>query len=168
MERVGSNEAAVQFSEIDHNTALQQITLRAAKESKLGLRVPSKKLLVVRSLMNERPTKIASTPLDAEFVVTACRVQIDFAQRTLTMQIPLADWLLKPQNVRYLSRLQRSPMYKPINDAIVNLIVDLSSPRDDDLVLEHLRLIGEVGERLGLARGEILRMTDSVDRVWRP
>ena len=165
METIGSIVAAVQFSDIDHDTALQQISMRAARESKPGFQVPSKKGLVGRSLMNEKPTKIAATPLDAEFVVTAYRVQIDFAQRTLTMQIPSTDWLLKPENERYLLRLQQSPMYTPVNDAVLNLVVVLGSPPDDKLVLDQLHLMGEVGERLGLARGGILRIADSLNYV---
>ena len=165
MEKIVSIEAAVQFSDINHDTALRQISMRAARESKPGFQVPSKKGLVGRSLMNEKPTKIASTPLNAEFVVTAYRVQIDFAQRTLTMQIPSTDWLLKPENEGYLLRLQQSPMYTPVNDAVLNLVVVLSSPPDDELVLDQLHLMGEVGERLGLARGEILRIADSLNYV---
>ena len=165
MEKIDSIEAAVPFSDIDHNTALRQISMRAARELKPGFQVPSKKLLVGRSLMNEKPTKIASTPLNAEYVVTAYRLQIDFAQRTLTMQIPSTDWLLKPENERYLLRLQQSPMYTPVNDAVLNLVLVLSPPPDDELVLDQLHLMGEVGERLGLARGEILRIADSLNYV---
>lgn len=168
MEKIGSIEAAVQFSDIDHNTALRQISMRAARESMPGSQVPSKKGIVVRSLMNEKPTKIASTPLNAEFVVTACRVQIDFAQGTLTMQIPSTDWLFKPENKRYLLRLQQSPMYTPVNDAVLNLVVVLTPPVDDGLVSDQLHLMGEVGERLGLARGEILRIADSWEFVRPP
>ena len=166
MEWVGSDKAAVRFSEIDHHTALQSITLRAAQETEPDSRVPRKKGLVIRTTMDQPPIKIASTPLDARFIVTACRVKVDFAHRTLTMQIPYEDWLLKAQNERYLARVQSSTMYKPVSDAVVNLAVDLSSPLDDGVVLENLRLMGEVGERLGLARGEILRITDSMKRVW--
>ena len=168
MEKIGSIEAAVQFSDIDHNTALREISMRAARESKPGFPVPGKKGLVVRFLMNEKPSKIASTPLNAEFVVTACRVQIDFAKRTLTMQIPSTDWLFKPENERYLLRLQQSPMYTPVNDSVLNLVVVLSSPPDDEFVSNQLHLMGEVGERLGLARGEVLRIANSLDYVWRP
>ena len=168
MEKMGSIEAAVQFSDIDHNTALREISMRAARENEPGFQVPSKKVLVIRSLINEKPTNIASTPLNAEFVVTACRVQIDFAQRTLTMQIPSTDWLFKSENERYLLRLQQSPMYTPVNDAVLNLVVVLSPPPDDELVSDQLHLMGEVGERLGLARGEILRIADSLYYVRRP
>ena len=168
MEKIGSIKAAVQFSDIDHNTALREISMRAARESKTGFPVPGKKGLAVRSLMSEKPSKIASTPLNAEFVVTACRVQIDFAKRTLTMQIPSNDWLFKPENERYLLRLQQSPMYTPVNDAVLNLVVVLSSPADDERISDQLHLMGEVGERLGLARGEILRIADSLDYVRRP
>ncbi|KAF5612089.1 lysine decarboxylase [Fusarium subglutinans] len=163
MEKIGSMEAAVQFSDIDHNTALRQISMRAARESKLNSQVPSKKVLVVRTSMSERPTKIASTPLNAEFVVAACRVQVDFAQRTLTMQVPSTDWLFKPENERYLGQLQRSQMYTPVNDAVLNLVVALRSPPDDELVSDQLDLMGEVAERLGLARGEILQIARSLD-----
>ena len=168
MEWVGSDKVAVHFSEIDHHTALQSITWRAARETESDSQVPKKKGLVIRTTMSEQPIKIASTPLDIGFIVTACRVKVDFAHRTLTMQIPYEDWLLKPQNVRYLSRVQLSRMYKPVSDAVVNLAVDLSTPLDDDLVLEDLRLMGEVGERLGLAREEILSGGFSFNNQPRP
>lgn len=167
METVGSDDVAARFSEIDHHTALQKITLPSAQETKPGLRVPDNKGIVVRSTMSERPTQIASTPVDAEFIVTTCLLKIEFEQRVLTMQLPFADWLRKPQNVRYLSRLQLSPIYEPVNDAVAHLVVDLSSTLDDDTVQENLRLMGEIGERLGLARGEIMRIAGLVDRVWR-
>ena len=162
MEKVGSVDAAVQFSDIDHNTALQQISMRAARNTRISSKVPSKKVVVVRSLMDEKPTKIASTPLNAEFVVTACRVQIDFGERILTMQIPSNDWLFKPENKRYLLRLQHSPMYTPVNDAVLNLVIALKSLSNDGIALDQLLLMGEIGERLGLARGEILRIADSL------
>ncbi|KAL2072904.1 hypothetical protein VTL71DRAFT_12247 [Oculimacula yallundae] len=162
MEKVGSTEAAVQFSDIDHDTALRQISMRALKGRERGLQVPTKKVVIVRSLMSEKPTRIASTALNAEYVVTACRVQIDFARRTLTMQIPSTDWLFKPENKRYVLQLQQSPMYTPVNDAVLNLVIVLNSPPVDKVVSDQLHLMGEVGERLGLARGEILRMANSL------
>ena len=167
MEWVGSDKTAVHYSEIDHNTALQTITLRAARETERDSQVPRKKGLVIRSMMSEEPMKIASSPLDAGFIATTCRVKVDFANRTLTMQIPYEDWLLKPQNAHYFSRVQLSTMYKPVNDAVVNLAVDLSSPLEDDLMLENLHLMGEIGERLGLAREEILRIAASMKSVLR-
>jgi len=54
MEKIGSIEAAVQFSDVDHKTALRQISMRAARESKPGFQVPSKKALVVRSLIERK------------------------------------------------------------------------------------------------------------------
>ena len=137
-----------------------------AHETELDLRVPETKLLVIRSAMSEQPTKIASTPLDVEFIVIACRVKADFVQRTLTMQLPFEDWLLKPQNERSLSRLRQSIMYKPISDTALNVVVDLGSSSDHGFVLENLHLMSEVGERSGLARGVILRIADSVNRIW--
>ena len=166
MEKVGGDEPAVQFSEINHHTALQEITLRAAQETESDLRVPKKKPLVIRSTMTEQPTKIAPNPLDAEFIVIACRMKVDFAQRTLTMQFPFEDWLLKPPNERTLSRLQQSTMYESVSETVLNLVVDLGPSSDHDVALEDLHLMGEVGERLGLAGGMILRIADSVNRIW--
>lgn len=51
---------------------------------------------------------------------------------------------------------------------MLNLVVVLSSPPDDELISDQLHLMGEVGERLGLARGEVLRIADSLDRIRRP
>ena len=172
MEWVGSDKVAVRFSDIDHHTALQNITLRAARETESDLEVPTKKGLAIQSTVSEQPMKIASTPLDAGFILTACRVEVDFAQRTLTMQIPFEDWLLKPQNVSHFSRVQTSTIYKPVSDAVVNLVFDLvfdlSPTVDDGLVPENLSLMGEVGERLGLAREEILRIVGSMKSVLCP
>ena len=78
MERVGSDKIAVLFSEIDHHTALQNVTLRAARETESDLEVPKKKGLVMRSTTSKQPIKIASIPLDAEFIVTASRVKVEF------------------------------------------------------------------------------------------
>ncbi|KAI9655637.1 MAG: hypothetical protein M1831_004789 [Alyxoria varia] len=167
MENIDSEEAPVQFLEIDHHTALEQISKKAAKETIIGLQVPNKKLLVVRSLVNEKPTKIASDPIDAQFIMTSCRVQVDFAQQTLTLQIPLTDWLLKFRNRDYLSRLQKSPMYRPISDAVVNLVADLDPPQEHERISNNLQLMEDIAELLGLVRGEIQKMADSVRRIWR-
>lgn len=51
MEKVDGNDAAVQFSKIDYDTALQQITLRTARKNKFE--APNTKHVVTRSLMSE-------------------------------------------------------------------------------------------------------------------
>ena len=55
IEKIGSIKAAVQFSDIDHNIALRQISTRAVRESKHAYQVPSKKVLIVRSLTTDKP-----------------------------------------------------------------------------------------------------------------
>lgn len=102
METINRKDTKAQFSEINHHTALEQITLRAAQEATYGLYLPQLpiiKVLEVRSLINEKSTRIASTPLDAKLIVPTCRIQIDFAERILTMQISLTGSLLEPQNL---------------------------------------------------------------------
>ncbi|KAH9860308.1 hypothetical protein J1614_011638 [Plenodomus biglobosus] len=110
MEKVGGIDEAMPFSDIDHTSALRRISMYAAREGEPGSQVPSKKFLAVRSKMDEKPTNIPSTAWNAEFIVTACRVQIDFSERTLTMQIPSTDWLFKPENERYYLQVQHLPI----------------------------------------------------------
>ena len=97
MEKVGDNEPEILFSEIDHRTALQQVSIRAANDTEPGTNVPKRKSVFVRTVMREEPTKIAATRLDAGYVVCSCRLQVDFLHKIITMQIPLEDWLMKPR-----------------------------------------------------------------------
>ena len=96
MERVGIEDSASRFAKIDHARALQQISIAAAKETVQGTSIPTKKVIIVRKLVRGQPVKIPGVKMNAGWMITSCRLQINFWDKNLTLQIPLVDWLLKP------------------------------------------------------------------------
>ena len=55
----------------------------------------------------------------------------------------------------------------PINDSVVNFVIDLHAPREEDAIVEHIRIISKVSERPGLPPLEIMQIADSVYEVWK-
>jgi hypothetical protein len=98
IERSGLHGGSHVFWPINHSTALKQISLHAASRSEPGTGLPAKKCVVVKSVVRYKPNNISAEALDAgSWIITSCRLQVDFANKRLSLQIPLADWLLQPQ-----------------------------------------------------------------------
>lgn len=68
----------------------------ALKMVERGGKVPVTKAMIVRGIVRERPIKVPGVRLDVgAWMITTCRLAIDFWNRRLTMQVPREDWLLK-------------------------------------------------------------------------
>ncbi|KAH6605840.1 hypothetical protein Trco_004993 [Trichoderma cornu-damae] len=106
--------------------------------------------------------------LDAgSWIINSCRLQVDFLRRKLTMQLPLADWLLKPQ--RYCLTLRTPSAPAPTNNSyltVCNLEVDLGPGRRDEDLATELGVVAEIGASLGIDRAEFFRIVESVYDVW--
>ena len=84
------------FRPITAMEALGLISAPAALKTFPDTKIPMNKMIIVRGIVRETPTKVPSTQMDVgEWMITMCRLQVDFQKRQLTMQIPLEDWLLK-------------------------------------------------------------------------
>ena len=84
------------FRPIAAMEALCLISAPAAVKTFQGTKIPMTKMIIIRGIVWEAPTNVPSTQLDVgEWMITMCRLQVDFQKRQLTMQIPLEDWLLK-------------------------------------------------------------------------
>ena len=97
IKRAGIEGSVSRFEQMNHADALQQISIAAAEKTVPGTTIPTKKTIIIRKLVREPPTKIPGINLNSGWMVTACRLQINFWDKTLTLQIPLKDWLLKPK-----------------------------------------------------------------------
>ena len=96
MEEIGDNGPAALFAEIDHQIALQQISIRATHETEPWTKEPKRKSNVIRNEVRGKPSKIVATYSDAGYITTSCQLQVDFSRKTMTIHIPLKEWLLKP------------------------------------------------------------------------
>ena len=84
------------FRPITATEALCLISAPAAIKTFPDTQIPMTKMIIIRGTVREIPTKVPSTQMDVgEWMVTTCRLQVDFQKRQLTMQIPLEDWFLK-------------------------------------------------------------------------
>lgn len=97
MERIGIEGSVSRFAQMNHADALQQISIAAAKKTVQKTTIPTNKTVIIRKLIREQPTKIPGVKLNASWMVTSCRLQINFWDKNLTLQIPFEDWLLKPK-----------------------------------------------------------------------
>ena len=84
------------FRPMSPEEALNSIVKPNAFRTMPGVPVPVAKVMIIRGMVRERPKKVPGVQLDVgAWMITTCRLQIDFWNRRLTMQIPLEDWLLK-------------------------------------------------------------------------
>ncbi|KAF2797996.1 hypothetical protein K505DRAFT_234273 [Melanomma pulvis-pyrius CBS 109.77] len=155
------------FAEIGYSSAVDQINFRLARETKDSAagdhkRVPSAKYLTITSkLLDVRYTTIPSLyiPSIGGSLATTCRLKVDFGQGTITMQIPVVDWLLKSENSSLHTEVLNSGLFYPVSDAVANLKLDLACQRE---ISERIVLVGKIGERIGLPMKEYFRIIASV------
>lgn len=170
--------AARYFSEMDIDSATSQIAAPATQEMQpvKGLEkalVPRSKYLSVRSLFDEKPQLLASSPLNGKWLATAVRIQVDFAQPQITIQVPMADWLQKPEQAVWHDRLfndAHEGLQVSVTNALVRLelkihAVDHVQPYYE---LSGLLLMQAIGEQFGLDYAVLNAMMWSVYRVWAP
>lgn len=84
------------FRAIAPEEALRSISAFNATRMKPGSQIPNNKVIIIRGIVEEPPVKVPGVQLDVgAWMITTCRLQIDFGKRQLTLQIPLEDWLFK-------------------------------------------------------------------------
>jgi hypothetical protein len=93
---------ALSFSPQDVSTTVSQLAIPAASETKpvkggnSDVLLPPRKYVSIRTLLDEEPKHIPSAPIHGKFLTTAMRIQVDFGDPALLIQIPRANWLDKP------------------------------------------------------------------------
>jgi hypothetical protein len=168
----------IYFSETDPDAAVAQLAIPAALEA-LPLKdqehilVPPVKHIDVRSLLNEEPKLIASEYVDGKYLATTLRVQVDFANPSLTIQVPFADWAAKHQgddwDIRFIHLL--AGMQSVNTAATVCLTVDLDAKRvkmPSVVETRQLAFLWVLVEEFGLGSEVLMWVVDSVYRVWAP
>lgn len=161
-----ANATKYQLLPITEEEAVKGISYPGATRTHPDSNIPTNKVVIIKGKVNEEPTKIPSMKLnDGTWMITMCRLQVDFLNRTLTIQIPFEDWLDKHRCPVY-DEIQRLPMFQRMEHGVANLTVqlvpDLKEKKMDD-ELGHLRALGT---RLGLAPVDFTRIVESVYEVW--
>ncbi|KAJ4986549.1 hypothetical protein SVAN01_07985 [Stagonosporopsis vannaccii] len=169
---------ALSFSEMDVDAARNQLAIPAAlEEQQLQVKdyiiMPPRKYLSVHSLLDEEPQLIAAEPVDGEWLATTVRVQVDFVNPVIEMQIPMNDWLLSPQSEDWHRRLfHETPSVLRIvsTPAVVRLELYLHAAErvQPHYELSRLVLMQAIGEELRLDYVVLSSMMWSVYRVWAP
>ncbi|KPM37796.1 hypothetical protein AK830_g8769 [Neonectria ditissima] len=151
---------------IDYDSVFSEITLNEASELDGSTMIPADKSLVTRSIVHEAPTKIAGTILDSgSWIINSCRLEVSFLHKRLTMQLPLADWLLRPQFSKY-RWIQGLRMYRPVNDAVCNLVLDVVDGRNNQGYSRDLATFAKIGTFFGIHSVDIFYMAASVSEAW--
>lgn len=163
------------FDEVEPSVALRQLAIPGALAWK-GSQVPPvvpRKHVTFRSLLNEQPVHVPSTPVDDRYLATTCQISVDFSKRTILMMILNEDWLLKPENGQLLKLLQTRDLYKRINDSVCHIIVSIQWIRDppveemNDIVAQTVKdfeAMNSIAESLGFFKDELFRIATSVHR----
>lgn len=177
MDNKQSTYELLHFSEIDIDVATNQLAIPSALEKRRvkgqeHILLPPRKHLSVRSLLDEKPQLIAAVPIDNKWLATTLRIQVDFANPTLTMQIPMADWAMKPQGKDWLQCLAHAPSEMRVThtNAVILLQVELDAEKYESpyYELSALALLWALGEEFGLCYSVLNDMVHSVYRVWAP
>ena len=84
------------FRPMTSEEALFSIVKPNAFKTMPGVPVSVPKAMIIRGIVRERPIKVPGVQLEEDtWMITTCRLLIDFWNRRLTIQVPLEDWLLK-------------------------------------------------------------------------
>lgn len=165
------------FSEMDIDAATIQLAIPAATElqpvkGQEHILMPPRKYVSIRSLLEEEPRLIAAVPVDDKWLATTLRVQIDFANPMLTMQIPMADWLIKRQGKDWLKTLMRAPQRMQVihTEATVLLQVELDAQKYEQPYFElpELAILWRLSGEFELDYTVLMKMVNSVYDMWKP
>jgi hypothetical protein len=166
---------ALSFTPQDVSTTISQLAVPAASELKplkdnKEVSLPPRKYISVRTLLDEEPKHISSVPLHGKFLTTAMRVQVDFDEPALLLQIPLADWLHKLQGKKW-ARLMEYEGYVQKCEATAHVVVKLGAKINrgpSQLEYKQTTLLGTLAQEFGIDGRVINEMTDAIFRAWAP
>lgn len=162
----GDNSQKYAFRPITHKEAVRRITTYGTTFTVPGTNISDNKIIVARGTVRQEPTKVPNFQLDVgSWMITTCRFQIDFKHRRLTLQMPVEDWLMKERNRRH-HWITEHEIFHKLDDAVANLVVEISLDRGDEKTTEHLRILGRIGSCLGLPIAVLDRVVESVHEVW--
>jgi hypothetical protein len=176
MDSVVPTYPALSFTEMDVDASVTQLAIPAARtlkplKSHLDIMLPPRKYLAVRSLLDVEPARISSVPVNGKFLATTLRVQIDFGEPALLMQVPRADWLTEDQGMAWIGRITAMPGFRLHCLASAHLKVGLSAKfaaKMGRVEREELEFMASLGEEFGLDRKVVFDLAESVFRVWGP
>ncbi|KAL8786240.1 MAG: hypothetical protein Q9195_008296 [Heterodermia aff. obscurata] len=153
------------FRPMTSEEALSALVRPNALKAATGVHVPASKAIIIQGIVRERPIKVPGVQLDVgSWMITTCRLVIDFLHRKLTMQVPLEDWLLKEKN-KWRSSIRPS-MLQAVNDSVINLVLELDPERCGKDFEERLNIFERIGSCLGLPVAELDKIVASVYEVW--
>ena len=155
------------FKPTNHDDILRDLSIPSALRKVPNSSIPATKVVVIRGVISASPAHVPGIQLDADggWMITTCRLQIDFWNRTLTMQLPLEDWLLKAENAMY-QWVQEHEVFRKVDDGIAHLTVTLAAEREDEKTKGQVKVMREMGSALGLPAGEFDKIVESVYEVW--
>jgi hypothetical protein len=177
----GNRELAVEnnptFREMDVAVSVRQLAIPGAEDKRTPfdkqpeIELPLNKYVVVRSLLNEKPTDLQSVPVDGQFLTTTLQVEADFHFRKMTVQFPRSDWLDTEQGEDWEGKLASTLNFVKGKTATAHVVVKLSAKSKaemDKKERRELKLMAAMCEELGLDRQVVLDMADSIFRAWAP
>jgi hypothetical protein len=154
---------------------VSQLTIPSASETKpvkggnSDVLLPPRKYVSIRTLLDEEPKHILSAPIHGKFLTTAMRIQVDFGDPTLLIQIPRTDWLDKPQGAAWVSRIKSFEGYIEKCEATVHVVVKLSAKTNNeptDREQQHIDMLCQLVEEFGIEGTVIDEMVDAIFDVW--
>jgi hypothetical protein len=173
------------FRPITNEMAFQKMTVHNASRIEKGTQIPTRKQLVIRSIVRQAPIFSPATKLgNYTWMMDTCRLRVDFLDRRLILQLPLQDWLLLPiksvppyplsvllllKGIYYSATylwLTTHFIYREVNETVSNLVVDLSPDHSDKILIERLRVLYIISGQLGIQATELDRIIKSVYEVW--
>lgn len=172
------------FSVMDVNKATNQLAIPAAEEKQLvkghdHVLMPCRKYLSIRSLLDKEPRLIAAEPVDGKWLATTMRIQVQFANPEISMQVPNRDWLTcqqgKDWNKRFKNYLLKcADSAQTLQTWVTDEVILLRLPLDAEVQeqpyaeLGGLLIMQALGEEFDLKYEVLNEMMWSVYRAWAP
>jgi hypothetical protein len=177
MDTLGEYAPPHVFGEMNLEASVSQLAIPAAKvvtphTYRPEISLPPRKYVIVRSLLDEKPTFIASVPVkDGKFLASTLDVQADFQHPALAMQVPRADWIETARGAVWISKCSLHYNFEIRSEAMVHFKANLSAEHKaemGDFERQQVEVLASLGSEFGIDPQVIWDMAASIFRVWAP
>jgi hypothetical protein len=177
MDSTGKSWPPFSLGEMDVEASVSRLVIPAAKvvtplTDRPETSLPPRKHVSVRSLLDGKPTVIASIPIkDGKFLATTLRMQADFQHPALLTQVPRANRIETARGAAWISKCTLHHAFELKCEASVHVKVDLSAEHNAwlrDFERQQVQVLASLGSEFGLDPKVILDMAASIFRVWAP
>ncbi|KAF2648141.1 hypothetical protein K491DRAFT_684935 [Lophiostoma macrostomum CBS 122681] len=154
-------DPAPEYVPVSYEEALQEGNFRIGRMFNRGNSgIPNRRHLNVNKVMKNEPEAIDSIPVSGGWLAVTMRMSMDYAKRSILVQVPQRDYLGLRDKEKVLHSLDRFGIVTRIGQSVSN--IELKLMRKGKVVSERIDAVAEVVRDLGMAEVEFRKVVDSV------